>query len=61
VFRVQVIVPVPPTGMELQVHPVGAVKAVARVVFVGMVSVNVTVLVADAVMAVGPLLVMDCA
>ena len=59
-FRVQVNVPVLPTAMALQVQPAGAVNVEASVVFVGMVSVNVTVVVADAVMAMGPLFVTDC-
>jgi hypothetical protein len=61
-LSVQVMVPVPPTAIVgVQVHPVGAVKADAKVVFVGIVSVKVTVVVAEAVMAVGPLFVTDCA
>ena len=60
-FRVQVNVPVLPTAMALQVHPAGAVKAEASVVLAGMASVKVTVVVVPAaVMADGPLLVMDC-
>ena len=59
-FSVQVNVPVPPTASVLQVQPVGAVKAAPRVVLAGIVSVNVTVVVPEAVIAVGPLFVMDC-
>src|SRR5580658_5201846 len=49
--------------MLLQVQPVGAVKAAARVVLYGIVSVKVTVVagvvVVEAVMATGPLLMID--
>ena len=53
-FRVQVMVPVPPTGMVLQVQLAGGVKE-TRVVPAGMVSVNVAT-----VAAAGPLLVTVC-
>jgi len=46
--------------MVLQVHPAGAVKVDARVVPEGIASVNVTVVVPEAVMAIGPLLMTDC-
>jgi len=59
-FNVQVSVPVPPTAMVLHVQPAGAVKAAPSVVVAGMASVNVTVVVPDAVIAVGPLFVIDC-
>lgn len=60
-FRVQVMVPVPPTAIAgVQVQFVGATKAEAKVVLAGMASVKVTVVVVpEAVMAVGPLLTMD--
>ena len=56
----QVSVPVAPTAIVLQVQPVGAVNVAPSVVFAGIESVKVTVVVPDTVMAVGPLLVMDC-
>jgi hypothetical protein len=59
-FSVQVNVPVPPTAIVLQVQPVGAVKVAPSVVLTGIASVNVTVVEPDAVIAVGPLFVMDC-
>jgi hypothetical protein len=59
-LSVQVRVPVPPTASVLHVQPVGAVNAAPSVVLAGMVSVNVTVVVPDIVIAVGPLFVMDC-
>lgn len=59
-FSVQVKVPVPPTAIVLQVQPVGAAKADANVVLAGIVSVKVTVVVPEAVMAMGPLLMTDC-
>ena len=59
-FSVQVNVPVPPTAIVLHVQPAGAVKVVPRVVLAGIASVNVTVVVLDAVIAVGPLFAMDC-
>jgi hypothetical protein len=57
---VQVKVPVPPTAIVLHVHPAGAVKVDARVVLAGIVSVKVTVVVPEAVMAIGPLFVTCC-
>lgn len=59
-FKVQVKVPVPPMAMVLHVQPAGAVKAAPSVVLTGMVSVNVTVVDPDIVMAVGPLFVTVC-
>lgn len=59
-FSVQVNVPVAPTAIVLQVHPVGAVNADARVVLAGIASVKVTVVVADVMIAMGPLLMTDC-
>ncbi len=62
-LSVQVNVPVPPTAMVLQVQPGGAVKSAPSVVLAGMVSVKVTVVIGaveEAVIAVGPLLVIDC-
>ena len=59
-FSVQVNVPTAPTAMALHVQPAGAVNVDARVVFAGIASVNVTVVVPDAVIAVGPLFVIDC-
>ena len=60
-LSVHVNVPVPPTAMVLHVQPAGATNADASVVFVGIVSVKVTEGVgAAAVIANGPLLVIDC-
>jgi len=58
-FRAQVTVPVLPTAVLIHVQPVGAVKE-ASVVLAGIASVKVTEVVPEAVMAVGPLLVIDC-
>jgi hypothetical protein len=65
VFKEHSSVPVPvPVGMGvmvLQVQPAGATNALDRAVPAGIVSVNVTVVVADAVIADGPLFVTVCA
>ena len=58
-FRVQVTVPVLPTAVFVHAQPVGAVTD-ASVVLAGIASVNVTVVLPEMVMAVGPLLVTDC-
>jgi len=58
-FSVHVKVPVPPAEMLLQLQPVGGVKE-SSVVLAGMVSVKVTVVEPEMVIAVGPLLVTDC-
>ena len=60
-LSVQVNVPVPPTAIGLHVQPAGGANADASVVFAGIVSVKVTEgVVAPAVIAKGPLLVIDC-
>jgi hypothetical protein len=51
---VQLIVPVPPTGGVVQLHPAGA-RTESKVVFVGVASVKLT-----PVAAAGPLLVIVC-